>query len=215
MPCNRTPTRGVRRAQHGSRGSALSVHELVSRAARGEFPAWAVASLERREHMGRVADLLGSWAETLGLSADERTRWRSVGNLHDVVRDERADFLRERVPVAFRHFPDPLLHGPAASERLRVEGLLDGEILNAVAYHTVGDPAFGVLGRALYAADFLEAGRTFLPEWRADLRQRMPADLDDVVFAVVHARIGSLVEGRAPMHPQTIRFWNALVSERS
>ena len=194
---------------------ALSVHELVALAARGELPAWAVAGPERREHMGRVADLLGSWAETLGLSADERTRWRSVGNLHDVVRDERADLLRERVPVALRHLPDPLLHGPAAAERLRVEGLLDGELLRAVAYHTVGDPAFRVLGRALYAADFLEPGRTFRAEWRADLRERMPADLDDVVFAIVRARIANLVERCAPMLPQTIRFWNALVSERS
>ena len=96
-----------------------------------------------------------------------------------------------------------------------MEGLLDGEILRAVAYHTVGHPAFGVLGRALYAADFLEPGRTFRPEWRADLRQRMPADLDDVVFTVARARIANLVERGMPMLSQTIGFWNALVSERS
>ena len=193
----------------------MSGHELLCLAARGELPRWAVAGRERREHMARVADLLGSWAEALGLSSDELTRWRSVGHLHDVVRDGRVEVLRERVPEALRELPGPLLHGPAAAQWLRVEGVLDGELLRAVANHTIGDPAFGALARALYAADFLEPGRTFLTEWRAELRARMPADVDDVVFAIVRARVANLVERGMTVLPQTIRFWNALVSEQS
>jgi len=190
------------------------VPELLRLAACGELPTWAVAGSERREHMSRVADLLGSWAEALDLSSDERTRWRSVGHLHDVVREERVEVLRERVPEALRGLPGLLLHGPAAAQRLRVEGVLDGELLCAIANHTIGDPEFGALGRALYAADFLEPGRTFLAEWRAELRARMPTDFDDVVYAIVRARIANLVERGTAVLPQTIHFWNSLVSER-
>lgn len=191
------------------------VHELVERAARGVLPEWSVSSPGRREHMARVADLLGGWAATLELGSEEESRWRSVGFLHDALRDENPDALRQRVPVALRDLPGPLLHGPAASERIRVEGVLDGELLRAVAFHTVGDPAFGAMGRALYAADFLEPGRSFLPEWRQELRALMPHGLDDVVFEIVRARVRNLVERGTSVWPRTIAFWNTLVEERS
>ena len=173
---------------------AEAVHPLVERAAAGVLPKWAVARPERREHMARVSELMASWAETLQLDASERTRWRSTGFLHDALRDEAADALRARVPETLRSFPGPLLHGPAASERLRVDGVLDGELLRAVAFRTVGDPSFRTLGRALYAADFLEPGRSFLPEWRAELRSSMPHELDRVVLEIARARIGNLLD---------------------
>lgn len=192
-----------------------SVPPLLKAAAAGELPAWAVATPERRAHVTRVADLLGAWAETMGLDGSEQERWRAAGMLHDALRDERPEVLRARVPVALRGLPDALLHGPAAAERLRVEGVLDGELLRAVAYHTVGDPAFRTLGRALYAADFLEPGRSFLPEWRAELRARMPAELDAVLRRVVAARLTHLIEQGSEVAPRTIAFWNALVAEHA
>lgn len=194
---------------------AVVEHELLSAAAAGELPEWAVASAERRAHMHRVAELLGAWSEALALGDAERTRWRAAGMLHDALRDERPEALRARVPASLSALPGPLLHGPAAAERLRVEGVLDGELLRAIAFHTVGDPAFGRLGRALYAADFLEPGRSFLPEWRAALRARLPRDLDEVVLEIAGARIGNLIERRVEIAPRTVQFWNALVAERS
>jgi 2-amino-4-hydroxy-6-hydroxymethyldihydropteridine diphosphokinase len=161
--------------------------------------------------MERVADLLGLWAEQLGLGAEECVRWRSLGYLHDCLRDEEPEVLRPRVPVRLRDLPGSVLHGPAAAERLRVEGVLDGELLRAVGFHTLGDPAFRELGRAVYAADFLEPGRPFLREWRASLRARMPAELDVVVAEIVRARIGHLLEDGSQVRTRTLRFWNALV----
>ena len=88
-------------------------------------------------------------------------------------------------------------------------------MLRAVAWHTVGNVGFGQLGRALYAADFLEPGRPFLPEWRAGLRSRMPHELDEVVFEIVQARLLYRIEMGAPMLPETLEFWNRLAEERS
>ena len=163
--------------------------------------------------MLRVSDLLGEWSETLGLSGQEQKRWRAVGHLHDVLRDEEPAVLRDRVPPSRRDLPGPLLHGPAAAEALRVEGVLDGELLNAVAFHTVGSESFGALGRCLYAADFLDPGRSFLPEWRESLRSRMPTELGAVVREIVRARVGILLERDAPLLPQTVAFWNRLARE--
>ena len=191
--------------------SAVSVHPVVERAAAGMLPEWAVAGAERRAHMERVAELLGRWAADLGLPDHDRLRWRAVGFLHDALRDEEPGRLRDRVPPAWRALPGQLLHGPAAAERLRVDGVLDGELLRAVACHTVGDPEFGPLGRALYAADFLESGRPFLADWRASLRSRMPGDLDGVVREILGRRITHLVEKGMTVHPQTLEYWNRLV----
>lgn len=188
-------------------------HPLVSRAAEGSLPEWAVAGDRRRAHMARVAELMATWADALDLDAGDRTRWVAAAHLHDALRDEDPGVLRQSVSPAERTLPGPVLHGPAAAERIRVAGVLDGELLLAIAWHTLGDRRFGPLGRALYVADFLEPGRTYLPEWRAELRGRMPDDLDQVTLEVARARMGRGLERDAPLQARTVDFWNVLVRE--
>jgi len=193
----------------------LRMHTIVSEAAEGRLPDWAVAGEVRRAHMGRVADLMREWSVALGLDDDDCVRWSAVGYLHDVLRDEDPAVLRARTPPDLRDLPGSLLHGPAGAERLRVEGVLDGELLSVIAFHTVGDASFGRFGRALYAADFLEPGRTFLSEWRSDLRARMPTHLDEVVVDIAAARIKDRVGRGVAVLERTVRFWNALVDGQS
>lgn len=192
----------------------MASHPLVTAAANGCLPDWVVAEPGRVAHMTRVAHVLDSWAEELGLTEEERVRWRAAGYLHDALRDATPSSLRSLVPGGFADVPDALLHGPAAAERLRTEGVADEELLAAVAFHTIGDASFGRLGRALYSADFLEPGRTFLVEQRAELRVRAPAELYEVTFEVARARIASLVDRKMELHPWTVAFWNTLVAER-
>lgn len=160
--------------------------------------------------MQRVAALLVEWADDFGLGETERMRWAALGYLHDAVREDNPETLRPRVAPAFSRLPGRLLHGPAAAERLRLEGVEDGEFLNAVAFHTLGHPGLGLMGRALYTADFLEPGRDLLNEWRAELRGRMPAGIEGVILEVLGARIGHLVELGSPLRPETVAFWNVL-----
>jgi HD superfamily phosphohydrolase YqeK len=184
---------------------------LARAAAAGELPAWATVSEPRRAHMSRVAALLGEWAGALDLPSEERLRWLAVGWLHDVLREEDPETLRGEVPARFRDLSAPVLHGPAAAERLA--GELDAGALDAIRYHTIGHPRLDALGRALYLADFLEPGRDFLPEWRAGLRARMPAEMNSVLIEVLASRLRHLVEGYRPLRPETARFWSALVAE--
>jgi len=189
------------------------LHPIVAEAAEGRLPDWAVAGEKRTAHMSRVASLLDMWADERGLDDGARTTWRALGYLHDALRDEAPEILRERVSPAERLLPGPLLHGPAAAEQLRIDGVDDGELLTAVAWHTLGDPRFAAMGRALYAADFLEPGRSYLPEWREEQRARMPHDLDTVTREVARARIRRGLERDGRIHPRTIDFWNGLVGD--
>ena len=188
-----------------------ALHPVIAAAARGELPDWARFDDERRAHMARVADLMQGWAEGLGLTHDDCMRWRALGFLHDAVKGVDADELRLWLgPEASHGIPDPVLHGPAAALKLRAEGITDDEVLDAVAWHTLGHPVLTRMGRALYVADFLEPGRDLLNDWRAGLRARMPHALDEVLHDIVHARILHLVERDRQVHPQTMAFWNRM-----
>lgn len=208
-----TPANQPASSDHVRDGRPSPLHPIVAAAAQGRLPDWAVAGADRRAHMERVATLLDSWATGLGLPEAERARWRAVGYLHDALRDEAPDELRDLVSKDFRALPGPVLHGPAAATRLRAVGVADEDLLAAIALHTIGGAELGKLGRALYAADFLEPGRSFLEEWRESLRARMPADLNAVVLELVRARIGHLLERGTPVPWRTVAFWNALVEE--
>ncbi len=188
----------------------MTLHPVVAAAAGGVLPPWAQADARRRAHMERVADLMEGWGTVLGLKPKEVTRWRGVGLLHDVLRDAPAHELRPLVAPELRSLPDPLLHGPAGAVRLREEGVEDESLLHAVAFHTLGHPDLDRMGRALYAADFLEPGRSFLPEWRGELRNRMPHAPDEVVREVLLARLDRLEKLGSPIRPETRAFLTAL-----
>ena len=188
---------------------------VIRKAAEGGLPKWARASPERRDHMERVAVLMGEWAQGRGKDETERARWKALGHLHDALRDESPSVLRQVVPRRFRKFPAPLLHGPAVAELLREEGVTDEPFLRALAYHTTGHPELDEAGRALYAADYLEPGRPYLPTWLEGLRDRMPDELDGVVREVARARMAhQLVRGRV-LRDETTAFWNRLIQERN
>ena len=189
---------------------ARPLHPLIRAASDGELPSWAKASPSRVEHMGRVAKLLDRWAVKLRLADRERRRWRAVAYLHDCLKEAKPRELKRWVGAPLDRLPDPLLHGPAAAARLHAEGVRDAELLDALRYHTLGHERFGRLGRALFAADFLEPGRELKEKWRKGLRGRMPDELDAVVTEILQGRMIYLVEQRRPVRPETMGFWNAM-----
>jgi len=155
---------------------------------------------------------LKEWAVARGERRRDVDRWIAVAYLHDALREADPKALRKRVPKSFRRWDGNVLHGPGAAARLRDDGVKDKELLKAVAYHTLGHPDFGPLGRALYAADFLEPGRRFRAKWRTKLRERMPGDLDGVVQEILAARLRRLVDGGRPIRSETMDFWNKMAT---
>jgi predicted HD superfamily hydrolase involved in NAD metabolism len=183
---------------------------MIDDAAEGRLPGWAVVSRRRLEHMERVAALLGEWAAALELPPAEQRRWQATGYLHDALREAPPDELRPLVPAVFRHLSGKLLHGPAAAEKLRQEGVEDESMLRAITYHTIGHPELDDLGRALFIADYIEPGRKHEPAGLAALRARMPAALEAVLREVVQARVEGLLREGRPIRSETAAFWNAV-----
>ena len=186
------------------------LHPLVKLAALGRFPDWTEAKGGRRKHMARVAKLLRGWAEKMGKPDREVTRWVAAGYLHDTFRDADPEGLRAWIGPSFRNHPGSVLHGPAAAQRLREEGVEDEGFLNAITYHTLGSSDFTEVGLALFAADFLEPGRKFSEDWRRELRGRFHKDLLGVVREILEARLRHLVDRGRPLREETAAFWNRM-----
>lgn len=190
------------------------MHPILLAAADGRLPAWAEASEDRYAHMSRVADLMERWARAWALESQDVARYRAAGMLHDALRDADFDTLRPRVDPAIRDRPGKMLHGPAAAARLKDDGVEDRDLVLAIAWHTLGHPGFGRIGRALYLADYLEPGREYESEALATSRARVPAELDAVLREVAAERIGRSLERGRPLLTPTIEFWNGLLDGR-
>lgn len=186
------------------------MHPLLMAAAEGRYPDWAQLGDWRRQHAARVATLMGEWATQL--APGDEPLWRAAGYLHDVLRDAPAEQLRISLGGRYSDWPAPLLHAPAAAERLQQEGVTDHAFLLAIGYHPLGWRELDLLGRALYLADFIEPGRSFAPEYLGGLRARMPHEFDQVLREVTAFRIRQQLETNKPIRVESLEFWNAQVS---
>jgi HD superfamily phosphohydrolase YqeK len=162
------------------------------------LPDWAQVSPKRKAHIERVTALIAQWADAMRVAAGERARWIKAAVLHDALRD---------APVSHA-----LAHGPLAADRAAREGETDRGVLDAVRYHTVGYAGWDDVGRMLYLADFLEPGRPFGADERRALAARVPAERDAVLKDVARWRLEWVVRSGWPLAPETVAFWNSLVS---
>lgn len=173
-----------------------------------ELPSWAQVGPKRLQHIERVVALLEEWAVKMKLPADEASRWRAAGILHDALRDADEPMLRALSGEGKR--PAEILHGPAAAVRAEQDGERRADVLDAVRYHTVGSPAWERTGKALFLADFLEPGRKFLRSERRALAVRVPRDLDAAFRACLQLRIEWTLQKRGELFPETVALWNAV-----
>lgn len=170
------------------------------------LPEWAEVSEKRCAHIERVTHLLDRWSNALNLTPADQQLWHDAGRYHDALRDAPLDRLR--LAVGDPSLPDTVLHGPAAAVQLEREGETRSELLDAIRWHTLGNPAWGRVGRALFMADYLEPGRPFSQQDRAFLASHVPVDFDGVFRQVVRTRIEwTLREGKA-IFPETVALWN-------
>jgi HD superfamily phosphohydrolase YqeK len=176
---------------------------------RPTLPQWAVVTPERLEHIQRVAHLAAGWAEQIGVPDSERNRWLRAVWLHDALRDAPAEELEKW--AASIPGPAELKHGPASAAHARADGEDDRGVLDAVRYHSLGLAEWDMVGRILYCADYLDPGRPFDQEERADLAERLPDDPGGVLREVARFRLNHIVRSGWPILDPTLRFWNSLV----
>ena len=149
----------------------------------------------------------------MGIEPRERRRWLRAVWLHDALRDAPVEELARW--ASSTPGPPELRHGPASAARAKAEGEIDRGILDAVRYHSVGLAEWEMVGRVLYCADYLEFGREFGRERRAELAEKFPTDPGGVLREVAKLRLSRLVASGWPIPEPTVRFWNSLAAGSS
>jgi HD superfamily phosphohydrolase YqeK len=173
-----------------------------------DLPDWARVSDKRAEHIQRVTALLNAWAAAMRLPPAEARAFIDAGVLHDALRD--ASEAELRAITGDYESPLGLLHGPAAAITLEKNGENRIDVLDAIRYHTVGSVRWGVVGRALYMADFLEPGRKFMKQDRYFLALQVPTSFETVFRQVVRMRLEWTVREGNHIFPETVALWNSL-----
>lgn len=177
----------------------------------------ARVSGERLAHCERTALLCREAAAAHPAWGVDPERAALAGLLHDWGRGEGtaeamlAAAARYGVPVspAARRRPVALLHAPVGAASLRAAGLVDEEVLTAVALHTVGAAGMGALSLLVYTADFCEPGRTH--PGACEVRAVLAADLRAAARLATRYTLEHLLAGGEMVEAGAVALWNDLV----
>jgi predicted HD superfamily hydrolase involved in NAD metabolism len=173
----------------------------------------------RIKHILGVEETAGDLARHYGL---DEAKARSAGLLHDLAKYFKPQLLLQMaaaegleldsVLVAHPH----LLHADASAIVARDEfGVLDREILAAIANHTLGRPNMSQLSCTVFVADAIEPSRGNTPELEI-LRRTSKQNLHAAVWQACDYSLKYLLETRCYIHPRSVltRNW-ALQMARS
>lgn len=172
-------------------------------------------SPRRFAHSLGVSDACVQLAETYGVDVPTA---RLAGLLHDWDKGMDDDQARERVrelgmidevdPWVVEHMPR-VLHSYTAARALGREfPQIPAEILQAIDRHTTAAEDMSPLDMVLYIADAIEPSRQFgrIDELRASVGK---LSLEELYYQTYDYWTFLLFERRKPLHPDTMRIWNA------
>ena len=169
----------------------------------------------------RIPHVLGTEQEAIHLAE----RWgadvnkaRRAALLHDCTKKLN---LPEQLAVAERfHVPldemerreIKLLHAKTGAGVAEAVFGTDGEMTNAIRWHTTGRGGMTLLEKIIYLADYIEPTRDF--PGVEELRRRCYEDLDAGLLLGLEMTIREMEERNAPIHPKTLEARDALKGQR-
>ena len=166
----------------------------------------------RITHILGVEQTAGDLARHYGL---DEAKARSAGLLHDLAKYFKPQVLLEMARAEGLELDSVLeanphlLHADASAIVARDEfGVVDREILEAIANHTLGRPNMSQLSCTVFVADTIEPSRGNTAELEA-LREASLQNLYAAVWQTSDYSLKYLLETRCYIHPRTVltRNW--------
>jgi predicted HD superfamily hydrolase involved in NAD metabolism len=174
----------------------------------------------RITHILGVEQTAGDLARHYGL---DEAKARSAGLLHDLAKYFKPQLLLQmaqkeglELDSVLEAHPH-LLHADASAIVARDEfGIVDREILDAIANHTLGRPNMSQLSCTVFIADTIEPSRGNTAELAA-LREASWQNLYAAVWQTSDYSLKYLLETRCYIHPRTVltRNWALQMARES
>ncbi len=137
--------------------------------------------------------------------------------VHDYAK-ERSDaefqtvIQTQNFDLALLDWNNAIWHGIVGTYFIQKElGIVDPDILQAVAYHTTGAAEMTLLDKIIYVADYIEPGRDFPGVDQA--RQLAKLDLDQAVSLATKQTLKHLIAKEQSIYPKTIETYNRWVAK--
>ncbi len=170
-------------------------------------------SERRYHHTMEVVRTAQKMADLYGI---DRGKAEAAALLHDIARDfsgreilQMCQKYNIAVDEIEKSLPD-LLHGKVGAYLAKNRyGIEDGEVLDAIRFHTTGRKNMSVLEKVVFLADMIEPARDF--PGVAGLRELAWQNLDRAVMAGLDSTIRYVLQKGFPVHPNSIEARNALL----
>lgn len=144
----------------------------------------------------RQAGLLHDYAK--GLGSDE------LCNIASLIKEWDIDELELAIPR--------VLHAPVSAYLVKDEfGITDIEILEAIRYHTIGNPGMGILAKIIFVADFIEPNRDFNEAIK--VREVLEDGIDKAIINICNFVIKYNIDQGRLIHPNTVFLRNVYLRE--
>ncbi len=170
-------------------------------------------SEKRYHHSVCVSKKAKELALRYGADADKA---ETAGILHDIMKDTPQDEqlkLMERYGIKLSEVErgaPKLWHAMLGAAYIKnTLKINDGEILDAVRYHTTGRADMTLLDKILFIADFISADRDY--DGVDKLRAAAKKSLDEVMVEGISFTIKELLGNRKAIHPDTVSAYNRAV----
>ncbi|MGF1569031.1 MAG: bis(5'-nucleosyl)-tetraphosphatase (symmetrical) YqeK [Nodosilinea sp.] len=170
---------------------------------------------QRLAHSLRVETLAAGLARHHGLDAEAAAQ---AGLMHDLAKYFKAETLLamarsagltlDPVDEGYPH----LLHADVSALVAQQEfGVVQPEVLSAIANHTLGRPAMAPLSCVVFLADSLEPERGDSPELN-HLRQLSYQNLGQAVYQTCDYTLTHLIAKGQPIHPRAVLTRNGFLA---
>jgi predicted HD superfamily hydrolase involved in NAD metabolism len=137
--------------------------------------------------------------------------------LHDVSKywpiEKLEAIVREQnMPAELLLFDPQLLHAPVGAYVAEMEyGIHDGEVLDAIRYHTSGRERMTLLDKVVCLADYIEPGRDY-PTVN-EIRKLAESNLNQALIAGFDSTIQFLLQKGKRIFPLTVSARNDLIEQ--
>ncbi len=166
---------------------------------------------ERYYHSINVCNMASEMAEIFGVS---KGKAYLAGILHDCAKCisyQKMLTMCEDLDVDLDEYEreTPALIHAKLGEKVAIAhyGIYDKEILEAIRYHTLGNPKMGNISKIVYVADMLEPSRRF--DGIDELREIAKKDLDLAVYECTKKTIEFNLAKNRPVHPMAYMMLEA------